>query len=155
WEQGINRFVARFPALRGVWQPGQHQVLQAVYERVSSTAGDVVPKVFGIVTVLIAAFAVIVMSIYMALQPAVYREWVIALFPPVHRDLVRDVLRDLADTLRSYIVAQLTAMAVLGALTALGLYILNVPYWLTFGIFTGLVAIVPFFGTLLSTTVPA
>jgi predicted PurR-regulated permease PerM len=155
WEQGIDHFVARFPAMRGVWQPGQHQVLQAVYERVSSTAGDVVPKVFGLVQVLIDAFAVIVMSIYMALQPAVYREWVIALFPPVHRDLVRDVLRDLADTLRSYIVAQLTAMAVLAALTALGLYALGVPYWLTFGIFTGLVAIVPFFGTLLSTTVPA
>jgi len=155
WEQGIDRFVARFPAMRGVWQPGQHQVLQAVYERVSSTAGDVVPKVFGIVQVLIDAFAVMVMSIYMALQPAVYREWVIALFPPVHRDLVRDVLRDLADTLRSYIVAQLTTMSVLAALTALGLYLLDVPYWLTFGIFTGLVAIVPFFGTLLSTTVPA
>jgi len=155
WEQGIDRFVARFPALRGVWQPGQHQVLQAVYERLSTTAGDVVPKVFGIVTVLIDAFAVMVMSIYMALQPAVYREWVIVLFPPVHRDLVRDVLRDLADTLRSYIVAQLTAMAVLAALTAIGLYLLGVPYWLTFGIFTGLVAIVPFFGTLLSTTVPA
>ena len=46
-------------------------------------------------------------------------------------------------------------MSVLAALTALGLYLLDVPYWLTFGIFTGLVAIVPFFGTLLSTTVPA
>jgi predicted PurR-regulated permease PerM len=155
WEQGIDKFAARFPAMRGVWTPGQHQVLQAVYERVSSTAGDVVPKVFSIVTVLIDVFAVIVMSIYLALQPGVYREWLIALFPPVHRDLVRDVLRDLADTLRSYIVAQLTAMAVLAALTAAGLYFLNVPYWLTFGIFTGLVAIIPFFGTLLSTTIPA
>jgi len=155
WEKGIDNFVARFPAMRGVWQPGQHQVLQAVYERLSSTAGDVVPKVFSAVQVLIDAFAVMVMSIYMALAPGVYREWVIALFPPVHRDLVRDVLRDLADTLRAYIVAQLTTMTVLAALTALGLYLLNVPYWLTFGIFTGLVAIVPFFGTLLSTLVPA
>ena len=155
WEQGIDKFAARFPAMRGVWTPGQHQVLQAVYERVSSTAGDVVPKVFSIVTVLIDVFAVIVMSIYLALQPGVYREWLIALFPPVHRDLVRDVLRDLADTLRSYIVAQLTAMAVLAALTAAGLYFLNVPYWLTFGLFTGLVAIIPFFGTLLSTVIPA
>lgn len=155
WEKGIDNFVARFPAMRGVWQPGQHQVLQAVYERLSSTAGDVVPKVFSAVQVLIDAFAVMVMSIYMALQPGIYREWVIALFPPVHRDLVRDVLRDLADTLRAYIVAQLTTMTVLAALTALGLYLLGVPYWLTFGIFTGLVAIVPFFGTLLSTLVPA
>jgi predicted PurR-regulated permease PerM len=46
-------------------------------------------------------------------------------------------------------------MTFLAALTALGLYILGVPYWLTFGIFTGLVAVVPFFGTLLSTTLPA
>jgi predicted PurR-regulated permease PerM len=95
------------------------------------------------------------MSIYLALQPGVYREWLIALFPPVHRDLIRDVLRDLADALRSYIVAQLLAMAILGTFTAIGLYILNVPYWLTFGIFTGLVAIVPFFGSLLSTILPA
>jgi predicted PurR-regulated permease PerM len=85
----------------------------------------------------------------------VYREWLIALFPPVHRDLIRDVLRDLADALRSYIVAMLLAMAVLGALTAVGLYLLDVPYWLTFGIFTGLVAVIPFFGTLISTILPA
>lgn len=155
WEQGIDSFVARFPALKSVWRPGEHQALQAVYARLSATAGDVVPKVFSIVNVLIELFAVIVMSIYLALQPGVYREWLIALFPPVHRDLVRDVLHDLADTLRAYIVAQLTAMAVLAALTALGLYLLDVPYWLTFGIFTGLVAIVPFFGTLVSTILPA
>ena len=95
------------------------------------------------------------MSIYLALQPGVYREWLIALFPPIHRDLVRDVLRDLADALRSYIVGQLLAMTVLAALTAAGLYLLDVPYWLTFGIFTGLVAVIPFFGTLVSTLLPA
>jgi predicted PurR-regulated permease PerM len=46
-------------------------------------------------------------------------------------------------------------MAVLAVLTAIGLKILGVPYWLAFGIFTGLVAIVPFFGTLVSTLLPA
>jgi len=88
-------------------------------------------------------------------HPALYREWLIALFPPIHRDLVRDVLADLADSLRAYIVGQLLTMTFLGAITALGLYLLDVPFWLPFGIFTGLVAIVPFFGTLLSTTLPA
>lgn len=155
WESGLDHFVTRFPALREVWRPGEHKVLHAVYDQLSSGATEVVPKVFSAVNVLIEIFAVFVMSIYLALQPGVYREWLIALFPPVHRDLVRDVLRDLADALRSYIVAQLTAMAVLGAFTATGLYILGVPYWLTFGIFTGLVAVVPFFGSLLSTILPA
>jgi len=155
WETGIDQFVARFPALREMWKPGEHKVLQAVYEQVSSTAGEVFPKVFGAVHVLIEIFAVMVMSIYLALQPGVYREWLIALFPPVHRDLIRDVLRDLADALRSYIVAQLLAMTVLAAFTAVGLWLLDVPYALTFGIFTGVVAIVPFFGSLLSTILPA
>src|SRR5581483_9398826 len=109
----------------------------------------------GIVKAAISIFAVGVMAIYLSLHPALYREWLIALFPPIHRDLVRDLLADLADSLRAYIVGQLLTMSFLGAITALGLYLLDVPYWSVFGIFTGLVAIVPFFGTLLSTTLPA
>ena len=155
WEEGIDKFVTRFPAMREFWKPGEHKILLAVYEQVSSTAGAVFPKVFSFVHIVIEVFAVLVMSIYMALQPGIYREWLIALFPPVHRDLVRDVLRDLADALRSYIVAQLLAMTILAVFTAIGLYVLDVPYWLTFGIFTGMVAVVPFFGSLISTVLPA
>ena len=155
WETGIDHFVIRFPAMRDVWKPGEHRLMTAVYNQLSDQASLLVPRVLSFVHVMIDCFAVIVMSIYLALQPGIYREWLIALFPPIHRDLVRDVLRDLADGLRAYIVGQLLTMTFLAALTAAGLYILGVPYWLTFGIFTGLVAIVPFFGTLLSTTVPA
>jgi len=155
WETGIDHFVARFPAMRDVWKPGEHPLVTAVYDQVSQQAETLVPRVFSLVNLLISAFAVGVMSIYLALQPGVYREWLIALFPPIHRDLVRDVLRDLADGLRAYIVGQLLTMSVLAAMTAAGLYLLDVPYWLTFGVFTGLVAIIPFFGTLFSTTLPA
>ena len=103
----------------------------------------------------INVFAVAVMGIYLSVHPTLYREWLIALFPPIHRDLVRDVLTDVGAILRSFIVAQLTAMLVLGLLTAIGLYALRVPFWLPFGVFSGLAAIIPFFGTLVSTTLPA
>ena len=155
WENGIDTFVARFPALRDVWKPGDHPLITALYDQLSQQAETVLPRVLSFVNLLISTFAVGVMSIYLALQPGVYREWLIALFPPIHRDLVRDVLRDLADALRAYIVGQLLTMSVLAFLTAVGLYVLNVPYWLTFGVFAGLVAVVPFFGTLFSTTLPA
>jgi predicted PurR-regulated permease PerM len=155
WETGIDHFVARFPAMRDVWKPGEHPLISAVYDQLANQAQLLVPRVFSLVHVMIDCFAVAVMSIYLALQPGVYREWLIALFPPIHRDLVRDVLRDLADALRAYIVGQLLTMTLLAAFTAAGLYLLDVPYWLTFGIFTGLVAVIPFFGTLLSTTLPA
>ncbi|HMI45538.1 MAG TPA: AI-2E family transporter [Gemmatimonadaceae bacterium] len=155
WETGIDHFVARFPAMRDVWKPGEHPLISAVYDQLAGQAELLVPRVFGLVHVMIDCFAVAVMAIYLALQPGTYREWLIALFPPIHRDLVRDVLRDLADALRAYIVGQLLTMTLLAAFTAAGLYLLDVPYWLTFGIFTGLVAVIPFFGTLLSTTLPA
>lgn len=155
WEKGIDHFITRFPGMRDIWQPGEHTLLRAVYDQVATQASTVVPKVFSLVNGMISMFAVIVMSIYLALQPGIYREWLIALFPPIHRDLIRDVLRDLADALRAYIVGQMLTCTALGIMTAIGLYALGVPYFLTFGVFTGLVAVVPFFGTLFSTLLPA
>ena len=155
WEMQIGRFVARYPALSDMWRPGEHKLMNAIYEAITGPLGDLVPKVVGIVHAGINLFSVAVMSIYLSLYPGLYREWVIALFPPIHRDLVRDVLADLRTTLRAWIVGQLLAMFVLAVLTAIGLYLLDVPYYLTFGVFTGAVAIVPFFGTLVSTVIPA
>ncbi len=156
WEGGIDALANRIPALRDVIGPkGEHRTLTALYGQLSGMFEGLPTKVFEIVHAAINVFAVAVMGIYLALHPALYREWLIALFPPIHRDLVRDVLADLADSLRAYIVGQLLAMTFLGAITALGLFLLDVPFSLPFGIFTGLVAIVPFFGTLLSTTMPA
>jgi predicted PurR-regulated permease PerM len=155
WEKRIDHFVIDLPGMNGYWHVGQHQVTRALYTQASGIFEGFVPKVFSIVGILIEVFSVLVMSIYLALQPGVYREWLIALFPPRHRDLVRDILRDMADSLRAYIVGQLTTMAVLATLTAFFLYLLSVPYWLAFGVFTGLVCVIPFFGTLLSTMIPA
>ncbi len=154
WEAAIDRLVTRVPALAAVYEPGQHKLILALYDQVAGQFNDVVPKVFGIVEVLISIFSVGVMGLYLALHPALYREWLIALFPPIHRDLVRDVLTDCGDSLRAYIVGLLLAMTFLATLTAIGLSVLHVPYALTFGVFTGLATIVPFFGTLLATALP-
>jgi len=90
WEAAIDRLVGRVPALASVYEPGQHKLLLALYDQVAAQFNDVVPKVFGIVEVLISIFSVCVMGLYLAIHPALYREWLIALFPPIHRDLVRD-----------------------------------------------------------------
>jgi predicted PurR-regulated permease PerM len=155
WESGIDRAIARMPALSAAWPPGQHRLSRAILEQLGQSAQNVVPRLFGVVHGVINVFSVVVMGIYLSLQPGLYREWLIALFPPIHRDLARDVLGDLGETLRSWIVGQLFAMFVLGLLTTMGLYALRVPYPITFGVFTGLAAIVPFFGSLLSTILPA
>lgn len=115
----------------------------------------VIPYIFSGVTFAIHFISVLVMGMYLALRPSLYREGFILLAPPVHRELVRDILGDLGRTLRAWIVGQILAMVVLALFTWIGLELLRVPYALAFGVFTGAVAIVPFFGTLFSTILPA
>ena len=154
WDRALANAAANFPALAEV-NKGDGAIVGAIYGYVSGLAGTLLSKVGSFVHAAINVFSVAIMALYLALNPAPYREWLIAFFPPVHRDLVRDVLHETADTLRRWIIGQLLAMLILAAFTALGLYLLDVPFWLPFGIFTGAVAIVPFFGTLVSTVVPA
>ena len=99
--------------------------------------------------------SVLVMGIYMTLRPGLYREGLITLFPPMHRELVRDILDDLNRTLRAWIVGQLLAMLTMWLFTYIGFFFLDVPYALAFSVFTGAAAIVPFFGTIVSTLLPA
>ncbi len=158
WEVGIDRVAARLPGVSDiVGRSDEHKALLAAYDQLSGLSAGIPTKLFEVLEeAAINVFAVLVMSIYLSVHPALYREWLIALFPPIHRDLVRDVLAELADSLRAYIVGQLLTMTFLGMITGLGLWLLGVPFAFLFGIFTGaLVAIVPFFGTPLSTMLPA
>lgn len=154
WQAWLTRLAASFPALAGD-QRAEGQVVDAIVGQIQGLAGQAFPTALNIGHQAVNIVSILVMSIYLSLYPGLYREWLIALFPPVHRDTARDVLRDMGVTLRAWITAQLLAMAVLAALTAVGLYILRVPYWLTFGIFVGVVVVVPFFGTLIGTLLPA
>jgi predicted PurR-regulated permease PerM len=129
--------------------------LDRVFEQVNEFFGDVVPYVFSGIGVLIHVVSVLIMGIYMALKPTVYREGVIALTPPAYRELARDILADLGHTMRAWLVGLGISMLVLGLLTWVGLILLDVPYSLAFGVFTGLAVIVPFFGTIVSTLLPA
>lgn len=154
WQAWLARVSERYPVMRDALPPPTEIVGQIV-QQLEGTIGGVLPRVVSLGHVLVNMVSVLVMGIYLSLYPNLYREWLIALFPPVHRDLVRDVLRDIGNTLRAWITAQLLAMTILGSLTALGLYVLSVPYSLTFGVFTGAVVIIPFFGTLIGTLLPA
>ncbi|GBD31349.1 MAG: AI-2E family transporter [Gemmatimonadales bacterium] len=117
--------------------------------------GSLLPYLTAGGRVAVELVSVVAMGLYLARDPKQYSEGLIAVVPPKARHIARAILADLGNTLRAWIWAQLLAMFVLAALTAIGLTILRVPYALAFGVFTGVVAIVPFFGTIVSTLLPA
>ena len=156
WKVSLGRLLDEFPALKPILSPdNQAQVVSSALEQAQGFVTGLLPKVFNVARGFIDVASILVMGLYLALHPGTYKGFVVSITPPRHRDAMADTLASLGETLRSWVMAQLLTMAVLGALTAIGLRILGVPYWLTFGLFSGLAAIVPFFGTLVSTVVPA
>lgn len=156
WESQLQEAAEDRPMVRdvlGQLEEGETYVGTVVAE-IGTFFRGAVPYLFTGVRFMIHLASVLVMGVYMALRPGLYREGLIVLAPPVHRELVRDILVDLGATLRAWIVGQLFTMVALGLLTWLGLTILGVPYALAFGVFTAAVAIVPFFGALVSTLLP-
>ena len=157
-EVELTRLASENPLLERLVRPisaGGAGFFDRLFEQASAFFGDIVPYLFSGIGVLIHAVSVLIMGIYLALKPSVYREGLIALAPPAYRELTRDILADLGHTLRAWLVGVGMAMVVLGTLTLVGLELLDVPYALAFGVFTGLAVIVPFFGTIVSTLLPA
>jgi predicted PurR-regulated permease PerM len=156
WMASLRELTAQYPLLAAVLPPERLQEqLSGIAANATQYAAGLFPVVFDTLHLLINGISVLVMGIYMALRPEVYRDGIVSLAPPVHRELVRDVLADLGRSLRAWIGGQMLAMVFLGVLTWIGLEILDVPFSLAFGVFTGVVVMVPFFGTLVSTLLPA
>lgn len=153
----LARWARQYPALSRteLANPSSGLVATLVADAIQFVQGSFLGYVRGGGKVFIEGASVVVMALYLAQQPELYRGGLISLFTPRHRPIATRIFQDAAATLRAWVVGQLIAMAVLAALTAIGLWILGVPFSLAFGIFTGLVAIVPFFGTLVSTILPA
>lgn len=155
WEIRLERLLASVPGMQDVLVPGEHQIFGVALREVEQMMGGLVPRLLDGLHMAINLVAVLVMAIYFALRPDLYRDFAISVTPPRYRAVAEEVIQALSETLRAWTIAQLLAMSTLALLTAIGLWLLDVPYWLAFGIFTGLVAVVPFFGTLVSTLLPA
>ena len=155
WEAALDRIVARVPGMTAALPAGEQRLVAVAVAELQKLSADLVPKLFGTVQVAIDLIAVVVMALFIALDPRPYRALLVAVTPPAHRDTAGAVLDGIAETLRAWTIAQLLVMVLLAALTWVGLAALGVPYALAFGIFTGLVALVPFFGTFVSTVLPA
>jgi predicted PurR-regulated permease PerM len=153
----IAGWTRRLPILRraGLGAGESGLVSTALKEGVIFLRGAIIPTATATGLVAIGAVAVLVMAIYLAVRPSLYQEGLLALVPPRHRSFARAIVFDIAATLRAWVGAQLLAMVMLATLTGIGLWLLGVPYWLAFAIFAGVAALVPFFGTLFSTLLPA
>lgn len=96
--------------------------------------------------VLANVLIVIVGGVYFAMQPRLYRDGLIQMMPHGARDRAERALDATGEALRLWLLGQLMAMAIVGVLTGLGLWLAGVPSALALGLLMGLMEFVPFLG---------
>lgn len=99
-------------------------------------------------------FITLLLAIYLAAEPRVYVRGFVTLFPKNKRTRVYEVLAQIGDTLRWWLIGKIGSMLVIGVLTWIGLSIIGVPLALTLGLIAGLLSFIPNFGPILS-AIPA
>jgi len=98
------------------------------------------------VTIVASLLLVIVGGIYMAIDPDVYRNGLIKLFPLEWHPQTRATLDDAGAALRLWLAAQLLAMVMVGVLITIGALLIGIPSPLALGLIFGLTEFVPVIG---------
>jgi predicted PurR-regulated permease PerM len=102
-----------------------------------------------------AAFILIVFTAaYIAIDPALYHGGLLEMVPVKERDRAAIALTRLAATLRRWLVTQLIAMLVIGAITTLFLLVIHVRAALPLGILAGVFKFIPIVGSIFA-AIPA
>jgi predicted PurR-regulated permease PerM len=128
-------------------------------------AGDLIPRrrdvvgaVTGVFSTTLGAvaniFIVMLVGLYLAAEPGLYTTGLLRLFPKPRRPRLRQVLDAEYQALRMWLLGKLASMTLVGALTAIGLWWLDVPIALTLGILAALLTFIPNIGPVLA-IVPA
>lgn len=120
-------------------------------EKVASYASNALSSATAALT---AAVLIFFVALYLAADPFTYRNGFLRLFPPARRSYVGDVLEEVHETLRWWLLGQVVAMSIVGLLTTLGLWLIGVKFALALGMLAALLAFLPNIGPVLS-AIPA
>lgn len=101
-----------------------------------------------------AAIFTVAAGIYLAAQPALYRNGAAQLFPPRQRPLVDETIVDIGRALRLWLLGQAIQMALIAALTTVAVWIIGLPSPLALGAIAGLAEFIPYLGPILA-SIPA
>ena len=129
---------------------GAPELHQRIQEKLGGATRYLFPFLTHTVEALGGILIVVFLSIYLAADPQLYRRGVLALIPQRRRDQAAAVMDRVASVLRKWLVTQLIAMLVIGAVTTTVLLILGVKAAFALGVLAGLFEFIPTVGPLLS-----
>jgi predicted PurR-regulated permease PerM len=135
-------------------RPDSARAPSALRDRIGSQFSGATRYLFPFLTstveVVTGLLIIVFLSIYIAVDPGMYRRGILLLLPPKRRAKAGEVLSAIAVVLRKWLVTQLIAMVTLGAVTTIALLLLRVKAAFALGLLSGLFEFIPTVGPIIS-----
>lgn len=100
----------------------------------------------SVLTLVTFPLIAIIFAIYMSSEPKTYIHGVLSISSEKYHSLIEETLKEIAHTLRWWILGQSISMLMIGTATSVSLWLLHVPHAFLLGIFTALMTFIPNLG---------
>lgn len=153
WNKLSNEFLAFINVnydtitLQGINLPNTLSKVQAL----PSKLGGIFTSTFGFIG---SFFVIFFFGISLAYQPEIYVNGLINLFPKQKQSKVKEILNDITETLQFWLAGKLFSMLIIGFLTWLGLWLLNIPLAFTLALLAAFLSFIPNIGPI-TAAIPA
>lgn len=126
-----------------IQNPDNQATIQDLLGGFGSGAGRILR---GVTETIAVALLAPVLAFYMLMDSTKFKQRSIELTPPPHREEVSYVTSQVVTALGSFVRGQLLVAMIVGILSSIGLYFLDLPFWLLIGLTAGFLNLVPFVG---------
>jgi predicted PurR-regulated permease PerM len=158
-------------ALPGMFERGQefliekgllkeHLTLREAVERAPGRAGSgeavgtVMGAVVGVVGGLFGLFTILILTFYLLVDADSLRDTMLRLFPRSDRPRVDAASRDITVKVSAWLGGQLLLGAIIGGTSAIGLWLLGIPFFYVLALISGIGELIPVVGPIMA-AVPA
>jgi predicted PurR-regulated permease PerM len=117
-------------------------------EQLAQRAGTAVTWIIQGISALLIMFFI---AVYFSIEPSLYTSAIVRLTPPAKRERARQVVDELAHTLRWWLLTRLVSMAAVGFLTTVALWLVGVPLAILLGLQAFALTFVPYIGPIVAT----
>lgn len=130
-------------------------MLRSALTRNAGEIGKILFPVASATASILTGFVILLFVIlFYAIAPDFYFRGALHLVPPSRREHAREVLHEVSDALRQWVIARLIAMVVVGIVVAVTLSIIGVRAAILLGTIAFFLELIPFFGPILA-AIPA
>jgi len=140
-------------------EPGERIDVDGLTKEVFNRAGDVVEFVLGFISatgdVLLKVFVVLSLGVFFSIKPSQYNAVLFKYVGEGNRGRTQRVLNTLTAKLRGWLGGTLFSALFIAVFATVGLLLIGVRYAYVFGVLAGLMAFVPYFGSIMAVVPPA